>query len=121
MPQSEITATFVTSHPTLSRPRESAPARVLGGSLIMLFSSTAVSGINFITNVVMARLLGPSLFGQIAVATTLLMLASCIPLAYQMVCAKFVARNESAGGKAAVYRGLLKSSWRVSLSLGLEI
>jgi O-antigen/teichoic acid export membrane protein len=101
--------------------RRSAHAIVLTGSLVMLFSSTAVSGINFATNVVMARLLGPAMFGQVAVATTLLMIASCITLAFQMVCAKFVARNETQGGKVAVYRGLLKNSWVVSLCLGLAL
>ena len=125
MPNSESAITFPSETSTLAQERDSARKRVhalvLSGSLVMLFSSTAVSGINFATNVVMARLLGPSMFGQVAVATTLLMMASCVTLAFQMVCAKFVARNESAGGKAAVYHGLLKTSWKVSLGLGLAL
>jgi len=125
MPNSDSAVTFPSRSATLTHERDSARKRahalVLTGSLVMLFSSTMVSGINFATNVVMARLLGPSLFGQVAVATTLLMMASCITLSFQMVCAKFVARNETQGGKVAVYRGLLKNSWLVSLSLGLAL
>ena len=125
MPNSDSAVTFPSRSATLTHERDSARKRahalVLTGSLVMLFSSTTVSGINFATNVVMARLLGPSMFGQVAVATTLLMMASCITLAFQMVCAKFVARNETQGGKVAVYRGLLKNSWLVSLSLGLAL
>jgi O-antigen/teichoic acid export membrane protein len=125
MPNSDSAVIFPSSNATLAQERASARRRahalVLTGSLIMLFSSTAVSGINFATNVVMARLLGPSMFGQVAVATTLLMMASCITLAFQMVCAKFVARNDTPGGKVAVYRELLKHSWMVSLGLGLVL
>src|SRR6476661_2480651 len=125
MPNSDSVVIFPSSNATIATERASARKRahalVLSGSLVMLFSSTMVSGINFATNVVMARLLGPSMFGQVAVATTLLMMASCITLAFQTVCAKFVARNETQGGKVAVYRGLLKKSWLVSLSLGLAL
>ncbi len=125
MPNSDSAVTFPSGTATIAQERDSARKRahalVLTGSLVMLFSSTAVSGINFATNVVTARLLGPSMFGQVAVAATLLMMASCITLAFQMVCAKFVARNETEGGKAAVYRGLLKTSWKVSLGLGLAL
>src|SRR3979409_237111 len=106
MPNSDSAVTFPSRNATLTQERDSARKRahalVLTGSLVMLFSSTMVSGINFATNVVMARLLGPSLFGQVAVATTLLMMASCITLSFQMVCAKFVARNATQGGKVAV-------------------
>jgi O-antigen/teichoic acid export membrane protein len=125
MPNSDSAVTFPSRNATLTQERDSARKRahalVLTGSLVMLLSSTTVSGINFATNVVMARLLGPSLFGQVAVATTLLMMASCVTLSFQMVCAKFVARNVTQGGKVAVYRGLLKNSWLVSLSLGLAL
>jgi O-antigen/teichoic acid export membrane protein len=123
MPNSDSVVIFPSTNATIAKERASARRRthalVLTGSLVMLFSSTTVSGINFASNVVMARLLGPAMFGQVAVAATLLMMASCITLSFQMVCAKFVARNETAGGKSAVYHGLLKNSWIVSLCIGL--
>jgi O-antigen/teichoic acid export membrane protein len=62
----------------------------------MLVGSVLVAGINFGFNASMARLLGPALFAQVAAVVTLLMLASAVSLSFQMVCAKFVARNESA-------------------------
>src|SRR5258708_4312365 len=49
---------------------------VLGGSLIMLLSTTLVSGVNFFYNVAMARMMGPSEFGHVTAAVPLLMLAS---------------------------------------------
>src|SRR5262249_38963996 len=101
--------------------RKSPQGLVLGGSIIMLLSTTLVSILNFAYNVVMARMLGPSKFGHVTASVTLLMLASSVTLAFQMVCAKFVARNQKPGAKAGVYRSLLGKAWLVSLALGSAI
>jgi O-antigen/teichoic acid export membrane protein len=98
--------------------RTDAKARMLSGSIIMLLSSSLVSGLNFVYNVVMARMLGPSKFGHVTASVTLLMLASAMTLSFQLVCAKFVARNQTAGAKAAVYRSLLGKAWMLSLAVG---
>jgi O-antigen/teichoic acid export membrane protein len=92
-------------------------ATVLSGSLIMLISMMLVNVFNFAYNVVMARWLGPAEFGHINAAVTLLLLASCVSLAFQLVCAKFVARNKSDGGKAAVVHTLLGKAWLASLGM----
>jgi len=98
-----------------------AQARILSGSMIMLLGSALVSGVNFAYNMVTARLLGPTNFGHVSVTMTLLMLTSAITLAFQLVCAKFVARNESMHGKWIVVRNLHKLAWVVSsvVALGL--
>jgi O-antigen/teichoic acid export membrane protein len=98
------------------RPR-SVRATVLSGSLIMLISMMLVNIFNFAYNVVMARMLGPAEFGHINAAVTLLLLASCVSLAFQLVCTKFVARNATPGGKAAVVHALLGRAWIASLAL----
>ena len=92
-------------------------ATVLGGSVIMLVSMMLVNVFNFSYNIVMARWLGPAEFGHINAAVTLLLLASCVSLAFQLVCAKFVARNKSDGGKAAVVHTLLGKAWLASLGM----
>lgn len=97
---------------------EPTHARVLGGSIIMLLGSGLVSVVNFGYNVAVARLLGPAAFGHAAAAVTLLMLVSAITLSFQLVCAKFVARNETDAGKASVYSNLNKRAWRVGIALG---
>ena len=94
---------------------------VLGGSIIMLLSTIVVSGVNFGFNAIMARMLGPALFGHLAVANTILMLISAVSLAFQMVCAKFVARNQASGEKAGIYRSLLGKAWVVSLGIGFAL
>src|SRR5579859_4541655 len=109
MQPSESVATFSRADaPGLVKPQaRSVHARVLGGSLIMLVSMMLVNLFNFAYNIVMARMLGPGEFGHINAAVTLLLLASCISLAFQLVCTKFVARNEAPGAKAAVIHTLL--------------
>jgi O-antigen/teichoic acid export membrane protein len=98
--------------------RKDPKALVLNGSIIMLLSSTLVSLLNFVYNVVMARMLGPSKFGHVTVSVTILMLASAVTLSFQLVCAKFVARNQTPGAKARVYRTLLGKAWMLSVALG---
>ncbi|MGZ4889824.1 MAG: oligosaccharide flippase family protein, partial [Candidatus Angelobacter sp.] len=100
------------------RPQRSAHSTMLNGSAIMLVAMMLVNIFNFAYNMVMARMLGPAAFGNINAAVTLLLLASCISLAFQLVCAKFVARNHADSGKAAVVHSLLGKAWMVSLALG---
>lgn len=119
MSQPDSAVTFPpTSTPVAveDKPRtRSARSIVLGGSLIMLLSMMLVNGFNFAYNVFMARVLGPSEFGHINAAVTILLLASCASLAFQLVCAKFVARNENLSAKSAVVKSLLGKAWIASL------
>ena len=87
------------------------------GSALGIAVAMLVNVFNFAYNMVMARMLGPAAFGNINAAVTLLLLASCVSLAFQLVCAKFVARNQAASGKAAVVRNLLGKAWIASLAL----
>ena len=94
---------------------------ILGGSVIMLVGSAVVSAFNFGYNVATARMLGPEGFGHASAAVTLLMLVSAITLSFQLVCAKFVAKNETPGAKHSVYRMLHRKSWFVGLLLAVSM
>src|SRR5689334_23975918 len=98
-----------------------ATSHVLSGSIVMLVGSVLVASINFGFNVSMARLLGPALFAQVAAVVTLLMLASAVSLSFQMVCAKFVARNETTFGKLAVFHTLRKRAWIVGIAIAVGL
>src|ERR1051326_9376965 len=106
MPQSEsfipLTPAETPVVPATSRQQRSAHATVLSGSFIMLVAMMLVNIFNFAYNMVMARMLGPGAFGNINAAVTLLLLASCVSLAFQLVCAQFVARNAAPSVRAAV-------------------
>jgi O-antigen/teichoic acid export membrane protein len=90
---------------------------IVGGSVMMLVGSAIVNGFNFGYNVAVARLLGPAAFGHVSAAVTLLMLVSSITLSFQLVCAKFIARNETVGAKSAVYQALRRRAWIVGIVL----
>ncbi|HMC75281.1 MAG TPA: hypothetical protein VKG87_13345, partial [Terriglobales bacterium] len=81
-------------------------ARLLSGSMIMLFSSALVGATNFIYNIAIARLLGAAQFGHATAIYTLLMLLSSVTLAFQIVCSKFVAKNTDIAAKVSVYQKL---------------
>jgi len=97
--------------------RSPARAGVFTGSIVMLLGSGFVSLANFGYNIAVARMLGAGDFSHAAAAVTLLMLASCINLSFQLVAAKFIARNEIPGAKAAVYHALKRRAWRIGIYL----
>lgn len=101
--------------------RAPSHSKVLGGSIIMLLGSTLVSAANFAYNIAVARMLGPSDFSHAAAAVTLLMLASCINLSFQLVTAKFIARNTNEAAKAAVYQSLRKRAWFTGMGLSAAL
>src|SRR3954468_23175612 len=104
--------------------REASPqGAVLNGSLVMLFGSGVVSALNFGYNVAMARLLGPASFGYVSAVATLLMMASAMTLSFQLVGAKFIAKNSSREGRLTVYRDMALKAWVVGAAvfIGLTI
>ena len=90
--------------------------RVVSGSLILLVGSALVSLLNLIYNVGVARLLGPIAFGEAAAVYTLLMLISAVTLSYQLVCAKYVAKNREPAARAAIYQGLRRKAWHIAIA-----
>jgi len=93
-------------------------AKILNGSMILLFGSIFVSLANFGYNIGVARMLGPSDFSHAAAAVTILMLISAITLSFQLVCTKLVAKAETTEAKAAVYQDLMKRAWYIGFGLG---
>jgi O-antigen/teichoic acid export membrane protein len=101
--------------------RSALRARMLRGSVILLFSTGLVSATNLLYNIAIARGLGPAGFGHATAIYTLLMLLSAVTLAYQLVCSKLVAKSPDLAGKVAIYRDLLRRSWQTGLLVGTLI
>ena len=101
--------------------RSETHGRILGGSLIMLVSAVVVMALNFGFQVNVAKELGPALFGHVAVSVTLLLLGSSVMLAFQIVCAKFIAKSVVQEDKTSVYRRLLRRAWQVAIVIGAVI
>src|SRR5207302_1564034 len=101
----------------LEQMRSPGHSRLLSGSMIMLAGTTLVSALNFAYNLVTAHLLGPADFGHASVAVTLLMLASAITLSFQLVCAKFVAREATPAGQLRMALTFRRRAWLLSLGI----
>ena len=95
----------------------SSESRVFTGSVVMLAGSVLVSLANFGYNIGVAHLLGPGDFSQAAAAVTLLMLASCINLAYQLVTAKLIAKATVSAERASVYQYMMRRAWLVGFGV----
>jgi len=86
-------------------------ARVLSGSMIMLVSSGFVGAMNLVYNLAIAHGLGAAGFGHASAVYTVLMLLSSVTLSFQLLCSKFVAKNDSLPAKVGIYRFLHRRSW----------
>src|SRR5712671_2829057 len=100
-------------------PAKTLKSQILGGSLTLLAGSGLVGLTNLAYNVVTARLLGPSGFAHATAVYTILMLLSCITLAFQVVSAKYVAKSPSPESRTAVFATLHQRSWIAGLLIGL--
>jgi O-antigen/teichoic acid export membrane protein len=100
---------------------KSLQARIVSGSMILLSGSGLTTAVNLAYNIVIARYLGPSSFGQATVVYTLLTLLSAVTLSYQIVCAKIIAQQPSEEEKAEAYRRFHRSAWVCGLGMGLVL
>src|SRR6202034_3177273 len=96
-------------------------AKVLSSSMIMLVSSGLVGFLNLLYNLGIAHKLGAGSFGQASAVYTVLMLLSSVHLAFQLLCSKFVARNDSLPEKFAIYRHLHRRAWIYGVGVGLAL
>ncbi|HZR57536.1 MAG TPA: hypothetical protein VFA74_11730 [Terriglobales bacterium] len=94
-------------------------ARVLSGSMIMLVSSGFVGAANLVYNLAIAHSLGADNFGQASAVYTVLMLLSAVTLSFQLLCSKFVAKNDSLAEKVGIYRYFHRRSWIFGVGISL--
>jgi O-antigen/teichoic acid export membrane protein len=94
-------------------------SQLFGGVLTLLAGSGLVGVTNLVYNVVTARLLGPTGFANATAVYTILMLLSSITLAFQVVCAKYVAKSSSAEDRFEVFANLHQRSWIAGIGIGV--
>lgn len=100
---------------------KTARYKLLGGSLTLLASSGLVGVTNLVYNVATARLLGPAGFAHVTTVYTLLILMSGITLTFQVVCAKYVAKCDTAPDQAAVASSLQRKAWISGVGIALAM
>ncbi len=92
-------------------------ARVLSGSMIMLVSSGFVGAMNLLYNLSIAHALGADKFGHASAVYTVLMLLSSVTLSFQLLCSKYVAKNDSPGEKIGIYHFLHRRAWMYGIGV----
>jgi O-antigen/teichoic acid export membrane protein len=90
-------------------------SRIISGSAVLLSGSSLTTVINLGYNVAVARFLGASGYGHVAVVYTMLTIASAVTLSFQIVSAKMVAQPGSGETCAAAYRLLHRAAWSCGL------
>lgn len=100
---------------------QSLQARIVSGSFILLSGSCITAAINLGYNIVIARDLGPRVFGHATVVYTLLILLSAVTLSFQIVSAKVVAQQTAPEEKAAAYRAFHRSAWACGLTVAVVL
>src|ERR1700675_4437136 len=99
-------------------PTKTLKSQILGGTLTLLAGSGLVGIKNLVSNVVTARLLGPVGFAHATAVYTILMLMSCITLAFQVVSAKYIARSPLAEDRVSVFVSLHRRAWIAGIIIG---
>lgn len=117
--KSDVAVTLKANSETTKAPPKTLNSQLLGGSLTLLAGSGLVGITNLLYNVVTARLLGPTGFAHATAVYTILMLLSCITLAFQVVCAKYVAKSKSPEERVHVFASLHQRSWIAGIGIGL--
>ena len=92
---------------------------VVRGSAILLLSTGLVAATNLLYNILIARMLGASGFGHASALYTLLMLVAAIPLSFQIVTSKFIARNSEPTVRAQIYASMVRRAWQVGLGIAI--
>jgi O-antigen/teichoic acid export membrane protein len=98
---------------------KSLHARILSGSFVLLLGSGLAAALNFVYNVAVARILGPTAFGHATAVYTLLTLISAVTLSFQIVPAKVVAQQSTPEAKAAVFRDFHRGAWGCGVVIAL--
>jgi O-antigen/teichoic acid export membrane protein len=118
-PQDDAALLAASETPVRKGPQARAlKSQLLGGVLTLLAGSGLVGVTNLAYNVVAARLLGPTGFANATAVYTILMLLSCITLAFQVVCAKYIAKDDSAESRLSIFANLHQRAWIAGLVIG---
>ncbi len=107
-------------------PKPSIRQRVSGilleGKTVFMLASTGVNGLNLLYNLVMARLLSPAAYSQLALMVTLQLLIGLLPSAWQTAAARFGAAYHAHDDHAAIHH--LKRfgrRWMIRIGAGVVV
>ena len=104
----------------MSKIKELLRSKFASASALLMLSMTVVNAGNYIYNLIMGRWLGPSLFADLSLIVTLLLVVTFLTAPIQMTSARYAAIH-TADGDDKTLASLRRFIWFVALSLGLTL
>lgn len=100
--------------------KELLRSKIASASALLMISMTVVNAGNYIYNLIMGRWLGPSLFADLSLIVTLLLIVTFLTAPVQMTAARYSAIH-TADGDTKTLASIRRFIWFVALGIGLTL
>ena len=104
----------------MNKLKELLRSKLASASALLMLSMTVVNAGNYIYNLIMGRWLGPSLFADLSLIVTLLLVVTFLTAPIQMTAARYSAIH-TADGDDKTLASLRRFIWLVALGVGLTL
>ncbi len=100
--------------------KELLRSKIASASALLMVSMTVVNAGNYVYNLIMGRWLGPSLFADLSLIVTLLLIVTFITAPIQMTTARYTAIH-AADADVKTLASIRRFIWRIAAMLGLTL
>jgi O-antigen/teichoic acid export membrane protein len=104
----------------MNKIKELFRSKLASASALLMISMTVVNAGNYIYNLIMGRWLGPSLFADLSLIVTLLLVVTFLTAPIQMTTARYSAIH-TADGDLNALASIRRFIWRIAAGLGLTL
>jgi O-antigen/teichoic acid export membrane protein len=104
----------------MQKVKELLRSKIASASALLMLSMTVVNAGNYVYNLIMGRWLGPSLFADLSLIVTLLLIVTFLTAPIQMTAARYSAIH-TADGDIKTLASIRRFIWYVALGLGLTL
>lgn len=104
----------------MQKVKELLRSKIASASALLMLSMTVVNAGNYVYNLIMGRWLGPSLFADLSLIVTLLLIVTFLTAPIQMTAARYSAIH-TADGDIKTLASIRRFIWFVALGLGLTL
>jgi O-antigen/teichoic acid export membrane protein len=104
----------------MQKVKELLRSKIASASALLMLSMTVVNAGNYVYNLIMGRWLGPSLFADLSLIVTLLLIVTFLTAPVQMTAARYSAIH-TADGDTKTLASVRRFIWFIALGLGLTL
>ncbi|MBN8579424.1 MAG: oligosaccharide flippase family protein [Anaerolineae bacterium] len=104
----------------MQKVKELLRSKIASASALLMLSMTVVNAGNYVYNLIMGRWLGPSLFADLSLIVTLLLIVTFLTAPIQMTAARYSAIH-TADGDIKTLASIRRFIWFIALGLGLTL